>query len=333
MMKYTVRKSCWNAWCGRGEVVFGYPGGANLPIYDAMLSSPHPSRAGRHEQGLTHMADGYARASGGLAWRWHSGPGATNMVTGIATAMMDSSPMVCITGQVASTDRLRRLPGNRHHRHHPADHQAQLPGHRRATILPHRARGLLHRPHRRPGPVLIDICQRCPAGEHRMDLRPIPHPPARLPPDLRPMRRKPTCSAVDTDQKRQTPGHPGGRGVMMSGAMEQFCAFRRKDPDPGGDDPAGLGGFPASHPLSLGMMGMHGEAWTNRAIQKADLLLAFGMRFDDRVTGTLKDLCAQRAQDPHRYRPLRNSTRTSKSMCRWSATCATRGDRSDPDGG
>ncbi len=121
----------WDCLVREGvNVVFGYPGGAILPAYDAMLDYPIRHILVRHEQGATHMADGYARATGkvGVAIAT-SGPGATNMVTGIATAMMDSSPIVCITGQVGSgADRIRRVPGNRHHRHHAADHEAQLPG-------------------------------------------------------------------------------------------------------------------------------------------------------------------------------------------------------------
>ena len=131
--------------------MFGYPGGAILPAYDAMLGYPVRHILVRHEQGATHMADGYARASGkvGVAIAT-SGPGATNMVTGIATAMMDSSPIVCITGQVGSkligSDAFQEM---RHHRHHAADHEAQLPGDARRRTLrrrfskpsPWRARG------------------------------------------------------------------------------------------------------------------------------------------------------------------------------------------------
>ena len=124
----------WATLTGEGvTTVFGYPGGAILPAYDALRKFPIHHVLVRHEQGAAHMADGYARASGrvGVAIAT-SGPGATNLVTGIATAMLDSVPIVCITGQVSSqSPRHRRLPGNRHHRHHSAHHQAQLPGHAR----------------------------------------------------------------------------------------------------------------------------------------------------------------------------------------------------------
>ena len=127
----TGAQALWDCLVREGvNVVFGYPGGAILPAYDAMLDFPIRHVLVRHEQGATHMADGFARATGkvGVAIAT-SGPGATNMVTGIATAMMDSSPIVCITGQVGSSrHRIRCVSGDRHHRHHPADHQAQLPG-------------------------------------------------------------------------------------------------------------------------------------------------------------------------------------------------------------
>ena len=128
------------------SVVFGYPGGAILPTYDALKHSSIHHVLVRHEQGATHMADGYARASGkvGVAIAT-SGPGATNMVTGIATAMMDSSPIVCITGQVGSKFRVRRLPGNRHHRRHASGHETQLPGHDRRRNRADDPRSVLHR--------------------------------------------------------------------------------------------------------------------------------------------------------------------------------------------
>ena len=138
----------WESLVREGtNCVFGYPGGAILPTYDAMLDYPIRHVLVRHEQGAAHMADGYARASGrvGVAIAT-SGPGATNLVTGIATAMLDSSPIVCITGQVGPpADRVRRLPGNRHHRHHAADHEAQLPRDARRGHRPDHSRGVLHR--------------------------------------------------------------------------------------------------------------------------------------------------------------------------------------------
>ena len=155
-MKLTGAQILWECLVREGVTdVFGYPGGAILPAYDAMLDYPIRHILVRHEQGATHMADGYARASGkvGVAIAT-SGPGATNMVTGIATAMMDSSPIVCITGQVGSqligSD---ALPGNRHHRHHAAGHEAQLPGDpRRGRCRARCARRSMIAKSGRPGP-------------------------------------------------------------------------------------------------------------------------------------------------------------------------------------
>ena len=132
--------------------IFGYPGGAILPVYDALGKSKLHHILVRHEQGATHMADGYARATGGVGVAMAtSGPGATNMVTGIATAMLDSSPVVCITGQVSSKlARLRRLSGSRHHRHHHADHQAQRGGIQSRRHCANRARSVSYRKFRTP---------------------------------------------------------------------------------------------------------------------------------------------------------------------------------------
>ena len=151
--------------------VFGYPGGAILPAYDAMLEYPIRHMLVRHEQGATHMADGYARASGrvGVAIAT-SGPGATNMVTGIATAMMDSSPIVCITGQVGSKlIGIGRVSGNRHHRHHAADHQAQLSGDERGRRRAGDPRGVRSRDPAVPGPVLVDITKDAQQGSCEVD--------------------------------------------------------------------------------------------------------------------------------------------------------------------
>src|SRR5260221_708030 len=178
-MKLTGAQILWEALVREGVTdVFGYPGGAILPAYDAMLSYPIRHILVRHEQGATHMADGFARATGevGVAIAT-SGPRATNMVTGIATAMMDSSPIACITGQ---------------------------------------------------------------------------------------------------------------HGIMLSGAEREVLELANRAQIPIATTLRGIGGGPASHPLNLGMMGMHGEAWVNNAVQEADLLIALGMRFDDRVTGNIK---------------------------------------------
>ncbi len=289
-MKRTGAQIVWESLVREGvEVVFGYPGGANLPIYDAMLDYPIHHVLGRHEQGLTHMADGYARAGNkvGVAMAT-SGPGATNMVTGIATAMMDSSPIVCITGQVSS-----KLIG------YDAFQETDVTG----ITLPITKHNYLvtdvHEIGRtireafyvarsgRPGPVLVDITKDAQQAsiDWEYDDSPIKLPGYR--PDKRPLPVH-MQQAAEMIQNARRPIILAGRGVMMSGAMQQLREFAEKTRTPVAMTLLGIGGFPASHPLNLGMMGMHGEAWVNNAIQKSDLILAMGMRFDDRVTGNLK---------------------------------------------
>lgn len=289
-MKYTGAQILLECLVREGvKVVFGYPGGANLPIYDALPQFPLHHVLGRHEQSLTHMADGYARAGGGVGVAMAtSGPGATNMVTGIATAMMDSSPIVCITGQVAS-----------YYIGYDAFQETDITG-ITLPITKHNylitdVREIAHTVREafyvartgRPGPVLIDIAKDAQQAsiEWAYDSSPIRLPGYR--PDLRPLSAD-LQRAVDLIASAKRPVILAGRGVLMSNSMPQLREFAEKTQTPVAMTLLGLGALPAHHPLSLGMMGMHGEAWTNRAIQEADLLLAFGMRFDDRVTGNLK---------------------------------------------
>ena len=269
--------------------VFGYPGGAILPAYDAMLDYPIRHVLVRHEQGATHMADGYARASGrvGVAVAT-SGPGATNMVTGIATAMLDSSPIVCITGQVGSrllgSDAFQEtditgitLPITKHN--YLVTHASEIARSIHEAFYVARSG--------RPGPVLIDITKDAQqtSCEFEWDDAPPEMPGYR--PDLRPQEAE-LQAAIDMINEAERPVILAGQGVLNSGASAVVRALAERGNIPVAVTLLGIGGIPASHPLSLGMMGMHGEAWVNRAIQEADLLLAFGMRFDDRVTGNLK---------------------------------------------
>ncbi len=280
------------------EVVFGYPGGANMPIYDAMLSYPVHHVLVRHEQGAAHMADGYARVSGkvGVAMAT-SGPGATNLVTGIATAMMDSSPTVFITGQVAAHliggDAFQEtdvtgitLPITKHnYLITRADQIAEVV--REAFFIARSGR---------PGPVLIDICKNA-----QIEQAEFVYPEEVKLAGYEPQTRAPKPlleQAVKLIEKAKRPLILCGHGVLISGAEEALMQFAVKTQIPVTSTLLGLGAFPASHPLSLGMMGMHGEVHTNMAIQNADLLLAFGMRFDDRVTGNLKTY-AQNAKKIH----------------------------------
>ncbi len=286
-MKLTGAQILWESLVREGvDVVFGYPGGAILPAYDTMLDYPVRHVLVRHEQGAAHAADGYARASGkvGVALAT-SGPGATNLVTGIATAMMDASPIVCITGQVSSgvigSDAFQEtdvtgvtLPITKHN--YLVTHPEEVgPTLREAFYIARSGR---------PGPVLVDISKDAQqlSAEWEWDGEPVRLPGYR--PDLRSLPEE-FQRAVQMINEAERPLILAGHGVIMSGAMHVVREFAEKANIPVALTLLGLGGFPASHPLNLGMMGMHGEAWVNTAIQEADLLLAFGMRFDDRVTG------------------------------------------------
>jgi len=270
------------------NTVFGYPGGAILPAYDAMLDYPVRHVLVRHEQGATHMADGYARAGGGVGVAIAtSGPGATNMVTGIATAMMDSVPMVCITGQVPS-----KLIG------YDAFQETDITGitlpitkhsylvTRIEDIMPAMKEAFHLAKSGRPGPVLVDITKD--AQQAKMDFA-WDNSPVKMRRDrAASVPKSGIATAVELIKASRKPVILAGQGILQSGAMQEVKKFAELIDAPVAMTLLGLGGFPASHPLNIGMMGMHGEAWVNHAIQEADLLLAFGMRFDDRVTGNLK---------------------------------------------
>jgi acetolactate synthase-1/2/3 large subunit len=289
MMK-TGAQILWECLEQQGvTTVFGYPGGAILPAYDALKYSNIHHVLVRHEQGATHMADGYARASGrvGVAIAT-SGPGATNMVTGIATAMLDSSPIVCITGQVGSkligSDAFQEtditgvtLPVTKHN--YLVTHASEVAQTISEAFYVARSG--------RPGPVLVDITKDAQQSTCEFDGKPVAPQLPGYRPDLSPTSEE-YKQALELIHNSKRPVILAGHGIILSGAMEEVRAFAEKANVPVGLTLLGLGGFPASHPLSLGMMGMHGEAWLNTTIQEADLLIAFGMRFDDRVTGNLK---------------------------------------------
>ena len=271
------------------RVVFGYPGGAILPAYDALKHSKIHHVLVRHEQGATHMADGYARASGevGVAVAT-SGPGATNMVTGIATAMLDSIPIVCITGQVGSkligSDAFQEtditgvtLPITKHN--YLVTHAIEVARTVREAFYVARSG--------RPGPVLIDITKDAQQSTCEFDWDAAKPQLPGYRPDLSPAPEE-YAQALELIHNSKRPLILAGHGIIVSGAMREVRDFAERAGIPVAMTLLGLGAFPASHPLNLGMMGMHGEAWVNHTIQEADLLLAFGMRFDDRVTGNLK---------------------------------------------
>jgi acetolactate synthase-1/2/3 large subunit len=289
-MKLTGAQILWEALVREGVTdVFGYPGGAILPAYDAMLQYPIRHILVRHEQGATHMADGYARATGkvGVAIAT-SGPGATNMVTGIATAMMDSSPIVCITGQVGSkligSDAFQEtditgitLPITKHN-YLVTSPEDVAPAVREAFAV---ARG------GRPGPVLVDITKDAQQGSCEVDWDAAEPELTEAWDDALPGDGD-VRDAMELIDAAERPLILAGHGVMLSNAEQQVLALAERAQIPIAVTLLGIGGVAASHPLNLGMMGMHGEAWVNNAIQEADLLIALGMRFDDRVTGNLK---------------------------------------------
>ena len=287
--RLTGSEILWATLEGEGvTTVFGYPGGAILPAYDALRKFPIRHVLVRHEQGAAHMADGYARASGKVGvCVATSGPGATNLVTGIATAMLDSVPMVCITGQVSSkvlgTDAFQEvditgitLPITKHN----------YVATKAEDVAPMIREAFLVAQSGRPGPVLVDITKDAQQATAEFDFAaaaPKPHRP-------HPMLKTESASILEAARLIRAAKKPvilAGHGIIQSNAYAQVRTLAERMQIPVASTLLGLGAFPASHPLSLGMMGMHGEAWVNHAIQSSDLLIACGMRFDDRVTGTL----------------------------------------------
>src|SRR6185437_2363933 len=289
--RLTGSEILWATLVGEGVTeVFGYPGGAILPAYDALRKFPIRHVLVRHEQGAAHMADGYARASGkvGVAVAT-SGPGATNLITGIATAMLDSIPIVCITGNVSSkvlgTDAFQEvditgitLPVTKHN--FLVTRTEDLAQTIRHAFQIARSG--------RPGPVLVDITKDAQQNTAIFDFDAAKPRPFRPHPMLS-VEHSGLDQAAELIRNSKRPVILAGHGVTESGAMEQVRTLAERAQVPVALTLLGLGGFPASHPLNLGMMGMHGEAWVNHAIQEADLLIACGMRFDDRVTGKLTD--------------------------------------------
>ena len=281
------------------EVVFGFPGGAIMHTYHPLSDYDIRHVLVRHEQGAAHAADGYARASGKVGVVMvTSGPGATNLVTGIATAMIDSVPMVCITGQVpvplVGSDAFQEsditgitLPITKHNYMVTDIDDLAYTIHEAFYI----ARS------GRPGPVLIDL----PKNVQQVETDFVPPGEEVRLPGYHPVGEgdaEAVQQAADLISASQRPVILAGHGVLMSGATDMLRTFAEKTNTPVALTLLGKGGFPESHPLSLGLMGMHGEAYVNKAIQDADLLLAFGMRFDDRVTGKL-DQYAPRARKVH----------------------------------
>jgi acetolactate synthase-1/2/3 large subunit len=272
------------------EYIFGYPGGANLPMYDALQHYPDIRHIlARHEQGAAHAADAYARISGkaGVVWAT-SGPGATNLVTGIANAWMDSVPLVCITGQVVTwligRDGFQEaditgitIPITKHN-------QLVLDV---EDIAPAIAEAFHIATTGRPGPVLVDIPR-----DVQQQLCEFNYPEKVDLPGYQPTVKghgQQVKKAAQLIAESERPVILAGHGVVISRAADELKELAEKAQIPVITTLLGIGGFPGSHELYMGMPGMHGMYWNNIAIQEADLVIGIGMRFDDRVTGALKD--------------------------------------------
>lgn len=273
------------------DVVFGYPGGAIIDVFDQLNKSKKIRFIlTRHEQGATHMADGYARATGrpGVVLVT-SGPGATNTTTGIATAYMDSVPLVVITGQVPT-----HVIGN------DAFQEADVPGITRPITkhnylvkdvaeLPRVLKEAFYIARTgRPGPVVIDL----PKNVQQASLRNYSYPEKVEIPTYRPVydgNPKQIKKAVEVIQRAKRPLLYCGGGVIWSLAHEEVLQLAERCEIPVTTTLLGLGGFPETHPLSLKMLGMHGTQYANYAVHECDCLIAVGARFDDRVTGKLNE--------------------------------------------
>jgi len=275
------------------DVLFGFPGGAVIPLYDALYHCPIRHILTRHEQGAAHAADGYARATGKVGvCIATSGPGATNLVTGLANAHMDSVPMVALTGQVATP-----MIGN------DSFQEADIYG----ISIPVTKYNYLVKDLNdlgrilkeafyiartgRPGPVLVDIPKDI--QETRTRYRPVKevqipsyHPTVKGHP-------KQIEAMLRAIKEAERPVAYVGGGVISAGATEELAAFIRSANIPITTTLMGKGSFPENDPLSLGMLGMHGTRYANYAIYYSDLVLALGVRFDDRVAGDVKKFSPQ----------------------------------------
>jgi acetolactate synthase-1/2/3 large subunit len=275
------------------DTIFGYPGGVLLPLYDELYDADIRHILVRHEQGAAHAADGYARATGKVGvCLATSGPGATNLVTGIANAYMDSIPVVAITGQVPTP-----LIGN------DAFQEADITG----ITLPITKHNYLIKDVNdlprivkeaffiastgRPGPVLIDLPKDITTDElefkypETVHLRGY-HPDINIDEDA--VRR-----AASMMMQAKRPIIYAGGGVIISNTSSELLKLAETINAPVTTTLLGIGAFPQSHPLSLGMLGMHGTRYANYAVQESDLLIAIGARFDDRVTGKIDAFAAQ----------------------------------------
>ena len=276
------------------ELIFGYPGGANLPIYQRLPNHPKLKHIlVRHEQGAAHMADGYARACGrpGVVFAT-SGPGALNLVTGLCTAYMDSVPMIAITGQVNST----QVGRDAFQESDVIGATSSVTKHSYLVTKIDQLPRVIHEAFHiattgRPGPVLIDICK----DVQQAEAESVPHERLEIPGyklnghvDLD--RAKEAAIALATAER---PVVLAGHGVLLSHAEEALRELAERAAVPVGTTLLGIGAFPVNHPLSLHMTGFMGTGWNLKAVQNADVLMMVGMRVDDRVTAKLADFAPQ----------------------------------------
>jgi len=284
------------------DTIFGYPGGAIMPIYDALFHYRHALNhiLVRHEQGATHAAEGYAQMAGkpGVCFAT-SGPGATNLITGIADAMLDSVPIVCITGQVPEkflgtdafqeTDVMSLAMPITKWCYQIAD----------ADEIPYIiAKAFYIARSGRPGPVLIDITKCAQFAEMKQPFRYEKRRQIKgYKPACKP-REKDIIKAAELINQAQRPFIFVGHGILISHAQEEITAFSEKTGIPVASTLLGLSAFPTDHPNYVGMLGMHGNYGPNKLTNQADIIIAVGMRFDDRVTGNL-DTYAKQAQIIH----------------------------------
>ena len=276
------------------ELIFGYPGGANLPIYQRLPNHPKLKHIlVRHEQGAAHMADGYARACGkpGVVFAT-SGPGALNLVTGLCTAYMDSVPMIAITGQVNST----QVGRDAFQESDVIGATSSVTKHSYLVTKIDQLPRVIHEAFHiattgRPGPVLIDICK----DVQQAEAESVPRERLEIPGyklnghvDLN--RAKEAAIALATAER---PVVLAGHGVLLSHAEEALRELAERAAVPVGTTLLGIGAFPVNHPLSLHMTGFMGTGWNLKAVQNADVLMMVGMRVDDRVTAKLADFAPQ----------------------------------------
>ncbi len=274
------------------EYIFGYPGGAAIPIFDAIFDSPVQFVLTRHEQGATHMADGYARATGKPAVVLvTSGPGATNTVTGILTAQMDSIPMIVITGQQTTwnlgLDAFQEadvsgisFPVVKHS--YLVKDAKDLPSIMKEAFYICQTG--------RPGPVLIDVPKDVSSAVVETDYsETFTLPGYRVPDEADPAAVEKAARMLE---RARRPIILAGHGAVISGADKALRFLVEKMQIPVVNTLLGKGAFPESHPLSLGMLGMHGTAYANRAVENCDLIMSVGSRWDDRIVGDPAKFCA-----------------------------------------